>query len=96
MSKAGCAGVVARNLKGWVVAGCTKHHRAVSSLMMEALAMRDAVFLAASLQVAQVQFESDCLDLVKACRGDIVKGEIRGIIQDIRNMKASFTRVGFT
>lgn len=58
--------------------------------------MRDAVSLATNLQLEQVLFESDCLELVQAYRGENMRGEIQSIIQDINHMKIGFRICGFT
>lgn len=40
--------------------------------------------------------ESDCLEAIQACRGEIILGEIHNIVQDICNLRSNFQRCGFT
>lgn len=76
------AGIIARDSVGNIVSGLTSKHRALNSLTAKALALRDAVSLAVNMRIDRVVFESDCLDLIKACRGDIDKGQINHVLKD--------------
>lgn len=69
---------------------------ACSPLVAEALAMRDAISLAINLSLSNVIFESDNQTLVEACRKNIVRGEIRIIIDDILKLKSQIQVSGFT
>lgn len=91
-----CAGIVGRNHKGEIVTGLTKKMFASSPLTAESLALREAISLAANLQLDQICLESDCLDLIRACRGEFQQGEIMQLLQDIWFLKGSFRRCGFT
>lgn len=90
------AGAIARNSEGDVVSGNTSFNRATSCFVAEALALRDAASLANNLGITNVVFESDCLDLIKACRGEIVKNQIQNILNDIWSFKQNFVTCGFT
>jgi len=57
--------------------------KASCPIVAEALAMREAVTMAANFSITKVIFESDNLDLVQACRGRKQVGIIHGIIKDI-------------
>lgn len=90
------AGIIARNHDGSVATGVTSKNRANSVLMAESLALRDAVSLARNLDLERVVFESDSLDLIKACRGELKKHQIQNILKDIWQMKQDFLTCGFT
>lgn len=90
-----CSGVVIRDDKGNLLGGSYRKHAASSSLSSEALALREAVALAKNLNLEKVVFESDCLELVKACRGEIIKDEIAIIVKDINILRQGFSCCGF-
>lgn len=69
---------------------------ASSPLVVEELAFREAISLAANLQMDHIIVESDSLDLIHACRGECPKGEIMQILQDILHLKTGFMMCGFT
>ncbi|KAJ1386097.1 Ribonuclease H-like superfamily [Sesbania bispinosa] len=64
-------------------------------LIAEALALREAIQLAHDLQWLKCLFESDNIQVVKACRGEVNIGEIEAIIRDITHKKPSFALCGF-
>lgn len=78
-----------------MVSGVTSHFRAINPLTKEALALREAISLASNLGLHRVVFESDSLDLIKACRGDIDKYQIHNILRDIWHLKQNFSICGF-
>lgn len=95
-SRKGTVGIICRDEKGDVLTVMAKEIFAFSPLMAEALGLREVVSLARSLNISRVIFESDCQTLVEACRGNISRGEIRGIVKDINNMRTEFERSGIT
>lgn len=90
------SGIIIRNYLGEVLSGLTRKHHTNSALLAEALALRGSMNLASNLQLDKVVFESDCLELVQACRGVYNRGEISTVMQDIFHMKNNFQRCGFT
>lgn len=49
-----------------------------------------------SLGVQSILVESDCLDLIKACREEVKRGVITTLIKDILSIKSKLQRIGFT
>lgn len=90
------AGIIIRDEKGEVYTGLTKFFPASSPLLTEALSLREAMIFAESLGIQRLIVESDCLELIKACREDIKRGEIFGLIKDILSIKNKFQQIGFT
>lgn len=70
----GRSGIVCRNEKGEMISGSTSF--AINALIAEALALREALTLALSLNFPSVLMEADCLILVETCRGNLVRREI--------------------
>lgn len=64
----GFSGIVGRNYMGKLVARCTSRFYAPSPLVAEALAFREAILFASSMGIPSILLESDCPDLVDACR----------------------------
>lgn len=91
-----CTGIVGRNHKGEIITSLTRKTLAQTPLMAEAIALREAMSLAANLQIDYIVVESDSLDLIKTCRNEQEIGEIRHIYQDIRHLKQSFQKYAFT
>lgn len=89
-------GILGRNDKGELVGGITKMFPTRSPLMAEALGLQEAMQFAVNLGVSKVVFESDNLQLIKACRKEVKVGEISGVIQDILKIKMEFFQCGFT
>lgn len=96
VQKKGHAGIIIRGDSGEFISGLTKQIWANSPLVAEALALREALFLAANLGLQEVTFEGDSLDLIKACRREVSRREIHNILQDIWDMKRRFRKCGFT
>lgn len=59
-----------------VISGFTSRLFARNVLTVEALALRDAISQVVNLCISCVIFESDCMDLIEMCRGNIVRREI--------------------
>lgn len=78
-----------------MVAGSSSNLYVISSLAVEAIAMREAIFLAVNLGLPSVFFESDCLVLVEVCKGERLRNEISNIIQDILDLRSEFTFIEF-
>lgn len=96
ISRSGHAGIVVRGESGEFITGLSSQICANSPLVAEALALREAVFLASNLGMENVVFEGDNLDLTKACRNEIIRRDIINILQDVWVSKQSFSRCGFT
>lgn len=94
--KRGYADIIIKGDSGEFISGLTKQIWASSPLVAEALALREALFLAVNLGLQVVTFEGDNLDLIKACRKEVSRRDIINILQDIWDMKGNFTRCGFT
>lgn len=90
------AGMIFRNDEGLIFTGLTKVFPATSPLIVEALSLREALLFAESLGISNLIVESDYLELVKACREEIKRGEIFGLVKDILNIKNRFQQLGFT
>lgn len=58
--------------------------------------MREALSLVANCMMGNVIAESDCLELVRACRSEIKLGEISSIIHDIQFFKNENPNIGIT
>ncbi|XP_057417986.1 uncharacterized protein LOC130712164 [Lotus japonicus] len=95
-TRKGLTGIIFRDSDGEVVHGSTARFMAASPVVAEALALREAVFLAANLGCDRVIFESDCLAVIQACRGEKEVWEIQQIINDIVEMKIVKSYWGFS
>lgn len=93
--KSARAGIIARNEFGDVITGLTKAFPAISPLMAEALSLREAMAFAGNLGISSIEIENDCLELIKACKGEINRGEIFNILKDIHHLKGSFQQIKF-
>lgn len=69
---------------------------ALSALVAEALAVRDALRLVRSMNLQHVVFELDNASIIDASRGTKEFREIQNIIHDIIFIKTSFSSCGFT
>lgn len=58
--------------------------------------LREAMHLCRTHQLQCVNFESDNLDPVNACRGDKTIREVQNILQNITFLKTNFEFAGFT
>lgn len=65
------SGIVVRGNEGKVISGITSKIYATSAFVAAALALREGISLAATLNLQSVVVESDCQDLIEACRGNI-------------------------
>lgn len=90
------AGFILRDEKGEILTGSTKTLAASSPLMAEALSFREALMFASNLGIQHITVESDCLELVQACRDEVKRGEIQNIVGDIRALKRGFQSAAFT
>lgn len=79
-----------------MVLGLTKKFPVSSPLLAEALAMREVVQVAANCGVPKIILESDCLQLVQACRKECQNGEISAVVTDIIQLKGCFKQCGIT
>lgn len=92
----GSAGIIGRDGNGDVVFGITRCFPATSSLMAEALAMREPAAVAVNFGLSLVILENDCLDLIRSCRKETKKGEIMNIVADILAYTQTLRDCGFT
>lgn len=76
--------------------GITRCFPATSSLMAEALAMREPAAVAVNFRLSLVILENDCLDLNRSCRKETKKGEIMNIVVDILAYTQTLRDCGFT
>lgn len=90
----GVMGIVCRDKEGKLLARASSQIFTASPLVAEALALREAVSLAVNLNFKQILFESDCLELVEACRGNAIRKAIEHVVNDIQSMKKDFTFMG--
>ncbi|XP_057452995.1 uncharacterized protein LOC130744850 [Lotus japonicus] len=88
-------GIVFRDDIGEVSGGAAKILYANSALGAEALILREATLMAANMDMQRVTFESDNKQVIEACTGRNLKGEIEQIIRDIRNWKINFPSWSF-
>lgn len=56
-----------KNSKGELILGFTSKIFDPSALVIETLALREAISLVVNLNLSYVIFESDCMDLVEMC-----------------------------
>lgn len=92
----GFASIIGRDDHGYLLSASMCQIFGVSPLMAEALGLREVVFLASSLSIPKVIFESDNQILIEICRGNTKRGEIQSIINDIEIIKMGFEYCGFT
>ncbi|KAJ1431379.1 Ribonuclease H-like superfamily [Sesbania bispinosa] len=92
----GTIACLGRNFEGKVECGLTRNILASSSLVAEAMALREGVSLLVNLGVPKAIFELDSLSLTQACRGELMVGEITQIVKDILALKEHFVNAGFT
>jgi hypothetical protein len=78
------------------VAGSARAFVAPSALVAEALAIRDALVLAYNLDFSHIVVESDSLIVVQCSGGELEKGQITSIINNILILKENFIRCGLT
>lgn len=90
------AGIIIRNERGYVINGLTKRFPARSALTAEALAVREAFFLATICLPDKVIVETDCSMLVQAYRKEIKLGEITSILQDLWSLSNENQNIGLT
>lgn len=95
-AKIGYAGILGRNEDGLVVLGLTKKFPVSSPLLAEALAMREAVQVAANFGLPKIILESDCLSLIQVCMEQSQIGEINAVVTDIIQLKRGFQQCGIT
>lgn len=65
-------------------------------MFAEALVLRKALIVAYNLGIQHVIVESDCVMLIKACRGEIEMRALTNILQELKILKERFVSYGFT
>lgn len=90
-------GVIARDHVGHCVAACTEPIGGVlEPKMVEALALRRAIFLARDEQFSDVIFATDCLPLVQRLNSSVQDRSLIGsVVADIKHMSDVFASVVF-
>ncbi|KAJ0090229.1 hypothetical protein Patl1_13276 [Pistacia atlantica] len=76
--------------------GQAKKNFAITPLIAKPLAVREAIVLAANLGLSRVLLETNCLDLIMACRKEKVFWEIDGIVRDIHNLAHICSQLSFS
>ncbi|XP_057441354.1 uncharacterized protein LOC130733241 [Lotus japonicus] len=89
-------GFIFRDEQGNTTCGSARILHASSTLMAEALTLREAVLMAINLDLKKVVFESDSLDLIQSCKGEKQKGEIGTIVEDIKKWSEQFPQWSFS
>lgn len=79
-----------------MLTGLIKTFHTTSPLLVEALALREGIMLAHSLGIQKLMAESDCLEVIRSCRGEIKRGEILSLVKDVLAFKDKFQFLGFT
>lgn len=85
-----------RDEEGNVLGGHTSRYAAISPILAKALALREALTLVSNCNMGRTSVESDCQDLVKACRCDVKRGEIISIVKDIKYVLNHNLEIGIT
>lgn len=73
----------------------SKKFFAISPLVAEAVGVLERLMIGKNLLLSSVIIELDNLVLIEACRGNIVREEIKGIINDIISLKYKFSKLWF-
>ncbi|XP_057459002.1 uncharacterized protein LOC130749647 [Lotus japonicus] len=92
----GATGIIVRDGGGLLITGRASRIHTTSPLVVEALAFREAISFMANTGYPKVVIESDCSELVKACKGEIKVGTIKGIVEDIIEIRQRFQYCAFT
>lgn len=87
--------IVGRDSECKLVTSCTSSLFAKNALVAEALAMREALSLTTNIQATSILLESDCMELIEMCRGNLIRREIEHIVKDKLLLKDNFTSDGF-
>ncbi|XP_057999351.1 uncharacterized protein LOC131178411 [Hevea brasiliensis] len=82
-----------RNPCGWSL---RRYQGIVDPLVLESLACREALQLAASKNFKQVIFEGDSKMVISALRGGLVPLEISNMLQDVINLTQALQEVSFS
>lgn len=67
-----------------------------SSLLFPLVTLSDAVAMLHNFNWDRVIFESDYMQLIRACRGEIVLAEVKHIVEDIKDWRKHHRIQGFT
>ena len=95
-SGVGAIAAVIRNKDGTLVTALARRIHCSSSLVAEALAVREGLHLANSCLCDSIVLESDNLQIVEACRSGKIVGEIAIILDDIKMLKELLLFCAFT
>ncbi|KAF7835301.1 reverse transcriptase [Senna tora] len=96
-SKASGIGIIFHDNYGSVVEGCCSPISVNSSLMCEAVVIREALQMAIVLHLSNIVIESDCKSLIDAGNSDVALPDWRcaSVLDDIRALKFNLSRVPF-
>lgn len=90
------SGIIVRDSIGMFITGIASKFYSRSPIVAEAFAFREAISFLANTGYPKVVVESDCLQLVRACKGEICIGEIKGLVDDIKEFRKQFRYCAFS
>lgn len=71
-------------MKGITVCTRAKTFATTSPLIAEAISLREAMVIAMNMDLQDIIFEFDSPQLIQACKGEMLYGEIQHIVKDLR------------
>ena len=86
---------IIRDYQGRVITGKARKIHTSSSMVVEAMAIREDLILARSCFCNALLLESSCREVVEACRNGSLNSNIAVLVTDILRLRASFDRCGF-
>ncbi|KAF7835348.1 reverse transcriptase [Senna tora] len=96
-SKASGIGIIFRDNYGSMVEGCCSATSVNSSLMCEAVAVREALQMAIVLHLSNMVIDSNCKSLIDAANSDVALPDwhCASVLDDIGALKSNLSRVPF-
>ena len=82
---------IIRNRNSNLVVGNMRKIPCNSSLVVEAMAIREGILLAHSCQCPVIVMELDCLQVIKACRNNSLTLEMATVVENIMAMSKWFS-----
>ena len=92
--KIGAIAAVIRDHQGNIITGKAHRIHTSSSLLAEAVAIREGLVLANSCFIDNILLESDCLRIIEDCRERRLLPEVAIVVEDILRLKAGFSSCG--